>query len=99
MNHLCLFFLLREVQKTAAALRVKHIKQCQVFLFPFHLTSLLCPPSLHLAVSTEKAHLSFKLLLGDLSRTSWQRELQDIFQTIQFLLTDDFSVCTEAKGQ
>lgn len=30
-----------------------------------------------------------------LSRTSWQ----DIFQTIQFLLTENFSVCTEAKGQ
>lgn len=34
-----------------------------------------------------------------LLRTSWQSELQDIFQTIQFLLTENSSVCTEAKGQ
>lgn len=59
--------------------------------------------------STEKVRLSFRLLLGDLfttsqrvqshaeqfSRTSWQSELQDIFQTSQFLLTEDFSVRTE----
>lgn len=110
MNHLCLFFLLREIEKATAALRVKRINQQQVFLFPSHLRSLLHAPSLHLAVSTEKVCLSFKMVLGDLvttsqqarshtalfSRTGWQSELQGIFQRRQLLLTKDFPVCPDA---
>lgn len=72
MNHLCLFFLLKEIEKTTAALRVKCIEQQQVFPFPSHLGSLLRASSLHLAASAKKARFSFKLLLGDLFTASQQ---------------------------
>lgn len=70
MNHLSLFFLLKEIEKTTAESKTHEA----VTGLPVSLSSQVLQCSFPtekdpFSVSTEKAHLSFKLLLGDLFTT------------------------------